>query len=251
MEDCFIYSNYDNSYVNVPIFILKTYWAGDEACFRTFILNILAFGTATQQIMRFEEAGNDGCKYFSATTTSAENNIELFINFINETERFRQTNNYYQTFYDLVCKYQEWLRENYESEWTIHTRWVGITIYNLHRMILSFSESDLRKSPERNAQKWLIYFGLKSIIHPKPYFECSWDFILCRAMGFNSRKDYEIENISDADWTIPFRTKRRTKMKMIERLTNEFGLVYTATRYKGCNGYKCRWSLQKNTSRYK
>lgn len=240
------FDSYGNCYVNIPLFILKTYWQNKDACFNTFILHVLAFGTATQQIMRldYDEVGNSR---YEALTESAEANLDLFLQFISEANEYRQTSNLPKFDFDeKISDYEEWFHNNGLSEWTRRVKWVGITVTNLCKMILEHkrfvSGIDGRRSYPRMTQKWMIYLGLKSTIGQKAYFECSWDCILNRSMGFISRLDYDSANLGDNDWTIPFRIKRKTKDKMIERLKNEFGLNHNPIGYKS---KKYRWSFKK------
>lgn len=238
--------NYGNSYVNIPYSVLKNYWFGEVFGFGAFIVHVLAFGTATKQILEYRYDDNE----LEATTESAEDNLELFLEAIDDYDAFCEAKNKgAKRFRSLVLKYSEWIDKNGGEEWTKHGKWVGITVYNLHKMLLERREfiqgTDSRKHRERMEQKWLIYFGLKSTIGQKAYFECSWDCILNRSLGFISKLDYDNANLGDNDWTIPFRIKRKTKDKMIERLKNEFGLIYNPTGCKGCDHKKCRWSFKK------
>ena len=247
MERIDDFVNYENSYVNVPIFLLKKYWQGDVHGFGRFIVDVLAFGTATEQILRYSD---EDASQLEATTQSADDNLDLFLDKIRDYEMFCESRNCPEDFRSLVCRYQKWVNENGGDEWTVNGKWVGITVYNLRKMLQERNEfihgTDGRKSRERMEQKWMIYFGLKSAIGRRSYYECSWESILNRAMGFMSGQEYLNANLGDYDWTMPFRTKRKTKKEMIERLIKECGLIYSATRNKGSIKFSCRWALPKN-----
>lgn len=244
--------NYSNSYVNIPIPMLKYYWMVSSFNFDWFLINVIAFGTATEQLIRLVEDGHT----WEGVTSAAEDNLDSIMEFAEEWDSYSDTFCELQNcknvrFYPLVQYYKKWIEQNGGENWTAKGGWVGITVYNLRKMIrerIEWSKGvDKRVNPERGAQKWMIYFGLKSVIGQKKYFECSWDCILNRSLGFISEKDYGNANLDKQDWTMPFRTKRKTKIKMIERLIEEFNLVYTPTGQKGCTHRGCRWGFKQKS----
>lgn len=242
------WENFSNGYVNVPISMLKCYWSACHHKFDWLLINIIAFGAASNQLIKCDN--EDGIE---AVTQAAEDNIDEIIDFINEWDNSLATgfvkngNVYYFDIIKLRC--EKWIKNNGGEDWTKRGGWVGVTIYNLRKMMCERIEwnkgVDKRINPERGEQKWLIYFGLKSVIGQKKYFECSWNCILNRALGFISSKDYENANPDKQDWTIPFRTHRKTKSKMLERLINEFNLDYKPVGKKGCTQHGCRWSFKR------
>ena len=243
--------NYENSYINIPLFILQTYWRSDylyqkweskETDFNRFVAHVIAFGIASGQLFRMEFNNND--PILIPTSNASEDDNQLFIDFIDDLEDLRvgMGQNPF-LLYAKVFRYQQWIKANGDDLWMKSNSWVGVTISNLRTMTTGRFTISRAKS-QRWEEMWLIYFGLKSAINPRIYFDCSWDFILTRAMGFKNIKDYS-ENILNAEnWTTQLRNKRRAKDKMIERLIKYFGLHYTPTGTKGCGRKKCRWSFE-------
>lgn len=235
MERCFDGCNHTNGYVNIPISLLSRFWVDD---FDAFLSDIVCFGTATKQLFDISPSG-----VLEPLSVAVEDNIDVLENYISE----------WGTMDDFMFSV-DYTREVYldgidVDEWTRKVKWVGITVCQLCKMITG--RNLISKAKRRRWEEaWIIYFGIKSVVGQKEYFQCSWDFILTRAMGFISGDEYSQYKKScnyEADWTTQFREKRKARDIMIQRLQDDHGVVYATHRpSKGEFIQSPQWSFNKS-----
>ncbi|MCM1441149.1 MAG: hypothetical protein NC131_18400 [Roseburia sp.] len=208
-----------------------------------FLYHVLAFGAASEQILTTEvdDKNCNGITIESATAAIVPL-MDLIFYFIDE---YNAINKYdIDDFKNLVINYKKWIVDNGKDNWKRNVAWVGVTAFNLKKMLGDrYVVSEAKR--ERWEQMWMIYFGLKSVIGRKQYVQMSWEFILIRSMGFFNTKEYDNYFKKQQNWITPL-LKRKAKEWMIKRLEQHFNLVYaTHTPTKGERPEVAQWSFQK------
>lgn len=242
MEEYADFTNFENCYVNIPIHILKMFWLShgiDE-----FLYHVLAFGAASGQILSIERDNIETDDItIRATKAAIEPIIDSIADFLNEYHEMY--NHKLSSFVQLALVYRDWIEDIGGEGWMRESRWIGVTAYNLKKM-LNGRHSISTAKRERWEQMWMIYFGLKSVIGRKRYVQMSWDFILIRSMGFLNTKEYNDYFDGGESWITKLRNRKASE-KMIGRLRENFNIVYATHRpQKGERPEVAQWSFQKD-----
>lgn len=208
-----------------------------------FLYHTIAFGAASEQILTIEvDDIENGGVTIESTTSAIEPLMDIILDFLDDYELTHKCKHNY--FAKLVLGYKNWIKDNGEDEWMRNSRWIGVTANNLKKM-LNDRRTISDAKHERWEQMWMIYFGLKSAIGRKKYVQISWNFILIRAMGFFNTQQYNDYFKGQPSWITPL-MNRKAKERMIERLKNNFNLVYATHRpTKGEHPEVAQWSFQK------
>lgn len=226
-----------NGYINIPVWLFRSMYDGDDAGFEKFLFDVIAWGFATCQIAELDE----NCRVHEVENGLSLEELKSWIPYAIHLSQSYQT-----TLRDTVDFFRDWISENGANDWMIHSKdaKVGITFCAINTMVNANYKNNREKSRVQHC--WIIYLALKSIIGKGKNTggKRTWDNILNRALGSTSL----ITNIcptDEQDWTKQYRcgkgVQSRKKMDVIARLQESWGVQYAAKDPTTGKPYRIPW----------